>query len=357
MNDEIENEEAGLNPKHRGLGRGLNALFEDEESVAPHVAGGAVSGAVAGKSRTLLSVDLLEPNANQPRRLFADDSLHELADSIKEYGVLQPLLVRPLEGHPGGYQIIAGERRWRAAQIAQLHEVPVIITDYDDQKTQEIALIENLQREDLNPIDEAAGYKYMMDEYGYTQEHLAKKMGKSRPHITNTLRLNALPEAVAVHLANGAITMGHARALLGVDNAAKLCEEVVENGISVRDTEKMVGRIKARAAGKDVAPSSKTSPEEFVADMGNILSEAEAVVAEFQNQPKSANNAGKAAGKDEDTIALERDLSNSLGMNVVIDSRGGGAAGELRISYKSLDQLDELLKKLSAHGGGVRLDG
>jgi len=340
MNDEDARKSGAINPKHRGLGRGLNALFEDGEM---EYAQSEPEGAASRTSRIFLNVDQLFPNMYQPRRLFNDETLEELAASFREHGVLQPLMVRPFPGEEDRYQIIAGERRWRAAQMAELHEVPVIITDYDDQKTAEVALIENLQREDLSPIDEAAGFQYMMDEYGYTQDVLAKKMGKSRSHISNILRLLSLPDRVAAYLAAGDLSMGHARALLTVPEADELSTEVVKKGLSVRDTEKMVARIKAKAGGSsNLAEASDAQGGRGEKDDSGALNKSKSVKSE----------------KDADTIALEQDLSLALGMSVSID--GQGVSGAVRISYKSLEQLDELLEKLTHGGGGVpplRLDG
>jgi ParB family chromosome partitioning protein len=182
--------ETTLNPKSRGLGRGLNALFEDDEGVYPQV---GADSPIQGRARSMLGVDQLEAGKGQPRKIFKENSLNELADSIKQHGVLQPLLVRELSGQNGRYEIIAGERRWRAAQKAQLHEVPVIVLTITDAEAFEIALIENLQREDLDPIDEAFGYQKLMSEYNYTQEKLAESLGKSRSHIANMTRLLNLP--------------------------------------------------------------------------------------------------------------------------------------------------------------------
>lgn len=212
--------------KKGGLGKGLDALFMDNETMD--------SGIVT------LRLSEIEPNKDQPRKVFSQESLSELADSIKEHGVLQPLLVRPLA--TGGYQLVAGERRWRASRMAGLREVPVVIRDMTEEETMEIALIENLQREDLNAIEEASGYKLLMERYGMTQEQVAKKVGKSRPAVANALRLLNLPEKVIQMVEEGEVSPGHARALLAFDNPEKMCEvaqKVQKGRYSVRDIEKM----------------------------------------------------------------------------------------------------------------------
>lgn len=291
------------NPKNRGLGRGLNALFEDDEEFTGV---GEASAAPSGSGRANVGIELLQQSQIQPRKLFEEESLLELADSIKSHGLLQPILVRKSDG--GQYEIIAGERRWRAAQKAQLHEVPVIILELTDVEALEIALIENLQREDLNPVDEAMGYQRLMNEYSYTQEQLAESMGKSRPHIANMLRLLNLPDVVLAYLERGDLTAGHARALVTAADPEQLARAVVNSGLSVRQTEKLA----AEASGKSTKEKKSTSRHQ----------------------------------KDVDTLALEKDLSDHLGMRVAIDSKDG-ASGKVSISFKSLDQLDEILKKLS----------
>ncbi len=306
-------------PKKRGLGRGLNALFEDEEVFAG--VGAALSGApaeqgastglaapAASKSRQTVGIEMLGQSLIQPRKLFEQDSLNELAKSIKVHGLLQPILVRPLKDEAGRYEIIAGERRWRAAQIAQLHEVPIIIRELSDAHALEIALIENLQREDLNPVDEAMGYERLMKEYNYTQEHLGEALGKSRSHVANMVRLLALPDIVLAHLERGDLSAGHARALITAKNPESLAKQVIAKGLNVRQTEALAAEAADRPA------------------------------------PKSAANAKPA--KDVDTIALEKDISNQLGMRVSIDSRDG-KKGKVSIEFKSLDQLDGLLKRLT----------
>ena len=309
-----------MDPKKRGLGRGLNALFEDDEDFAAVAEDGEESSDHGiARRRESLGVDQLSPGPGQPRRNFNDDSLKELSDSIRQHGVLQPLLVRARDDEDGQYHIIAGERRWRAAQKAQLHEVPAIILAISDREAFEIALIENLQREDLDPIDEATGYKRLIDEHEYTQEELATGLGKSRSHIANMMRLLQLPEAVQSSLSIGDITIGHARALITADNALELVKKVVANGLSVRDTERLIAEMKG------------SSPKK---------------------KPKHKKPAPVV--KDVDTIALEDDLSQKVGMRVSIDSTDG-KTGHLNVEFKSLDQLDELIQKLSTQGQAMRL--
>ncbi|MFP4098217.1 MAG: ParB/RepB/Spo0J family partition protein [Alphaproteobacteria bacterium] len=309
-----------------GLGRGLNALFGDEED------GGSVINEIEqriqsepesfGRERFSVGVEQLSPSPYQPRRVFSDESLNELADSITQYGVLQPLLVRESSDGSGGYEIIAGERRWRAAQKAQIHDVPVIVLELSELDAVKIALIENLQREDLDPIDEALGYKRLLEDYKQTQEDLAKAVGKSRPHITNMIRLLNLPDTVQAHLSAGDISMGHARALVTADDAEGLAQKVISKGLSVRQTEKLAHEQKngAGASRKASGPRAKSKP-----------------------------------AKNPDTVALENDMTNALGMRVTIDSVDG-RSGKLSIEFKDLDQLDEVLHRL-AHFPGARQAG
>lgn len=290
--------------KPRNLGRGLAALLgEDSEDY---------SSLDRPRSAKHVPVEFLRPGRFQPRRRFDQDAINALADSIREKGVLQPILVRPDSEHPNEFEIVAGERRWRAAQMAQLHEVPVLVRELDDTETLQIAIVENVQREDLAPLEEAEGYRRLMEEFGHTQEALAKAIGKSRSHIANTLRLLKLPEAVRDLLDQGKLSAGHARALLNAETPENLAKQVVAKGLSVRETEKL-------ASGKKAA--AKTGKSE------------------------SGARARLASGKDSDTSALERDLSNLLGLKVSITFRGSG--GELKIHYNTLEQLDDVLRRLN----------
>ena len=289
--------------KSRGLGRGLSALMADvTEDHAP-----AKSGE-ARRADMTVPIEKIKPNPDQPRRDFTQDQLEELAASIKEKGVIQPLIVRELS--TGDYEIVAGERRWRASQMAKLHELPVIVREYDDTEVLEIAIIENIQRADLNPVEEAAGYRALMDRFGHTQEKLSEALGKSRSHIANLMRLLQLPEDVLKMLKDGELSAGHARALITSSDPSALARKVVKGGLSVRQTEAL-----AKSAGTSTA------------------------------KPKPAK---EKQSKDADTVALEGDLSANLGMKVQIDHKAGGESGKLSISYTSLDDLDELCRILSA---------
>jgi ParB family chromosome partitioning protein len=278
-------------PRRRGLGRGLSALLGEEDAGAETTA------------RTI-RIDLLRPGRYQPRHQFDTPGLETLAQSIREKGVLQPLLVRRHPGLADAFEIIAGERRWRAAQLAQLHEVPVVVREIDDREALEIALVENLQRQDLSPLEEAQAYQRLLDEFAHTQEAVAQAVGKSRSHVANTIRLLELPTSVKQMLDEGRLTAGHARALLGASDPQHLAEEIVRRGLNVRQAERIVKRS------------------------------------------KSASNAKAPREKDADTRAAEHELTLALGMPVKIDPTRDGRAGSLSISYQSLDQLDEVIRRL-----------
>ena len=289
----------------RGLGRGLSALMgEGEMDEAPE------TGSTSMRAASTLPIEQVHPNPDQPRRTFDDADITSLAASIQQKGVLQPLLVRPSPSG-SGYEIVAGERRWRAAQRAQLHDVPVIIRDLTDQETIEIAIIENVQRADLNPVDEARAYRQLVDKFGHSQDEIAKAVSKSRSHIANSMRLLALPDSVLTYLANGEISAGHARALINSKDAENIAETIVSKGLSVRATEAIV-----RQSGNAKAPETKSNP-------GRV--------------------------QDADTRSLETDLADRLGLVVKIDHgrRGKPEAGEVKISYTSLEQLDDVCRRLS----------
>lgn len=289
----------------KGLGRGLSALLGDD------VEGSA--NRQQTRTTDTLPVEQLTPGKFQPRQRFDDDELNSLVESVRSKGILQPILVRRDPLLADTYEIIAGERRWRAAQRAQLHEVPVIVREFSDEETLEIALIENLQRENLSPIEEANAFQRLMDEFGHTQEVLAKTVGKSRSSVANTLRLLSLPLSVQAHVDTGALSAGHARALVGNDNAEKLAGKILRKGLSVRQAEQLAQVAKGGAPAR----------------------------------PR------KTSAKDPDTIALERDLSNMLGLRVTIKFRGDGAkGGSVSINYSSLDQLDDILQRLN-QGGAI----
>lgn len=306
--------------KKRGLGRGLGALFEDEEGVYPQV---DPEGQTPGAVRRMAGIDQLEPGPWQPRVDFEPHALQELADSIKTHGVLQPLLVRAKPGVEGKFQIIAGERRWRASQKARLHEVPVIVKEMSDADAVEVALIENLQRADLNAIEEAQGYQRLMSEFGHTQEKMATQLGKSRSHVANMVRLLSLPEDVQDLVRDGRLSAGHARALVTAKDPRHLAGMVVGHGLSVRETEKLA----AAEAGRPAKGKGKSS--------------------------------SGAEPKDVDTVALEKEMSDLLGLRVTIDVKSdgkGGRWGALKVDFKNLDQLDDVLHRLS-HSPGRNIIG
>ncbi len=263
--------------KSRGLGRGLSALMSD---VTPE----ETSQGTARRPDLTVPIEQIQPNPDQPRRNFDQTALEELAASIAEKGVIQPLIVRRLPSDTSQFEIVAGERRWRASQIAKLHELPVLVRDYSDTEVLEIAIIENIQRADLNPVDEAVGYKQLMDRFGHTQDKLSQALGKSRSHIANLMRLLTLPEEIQNYLISGQLTAGHARALIGHDQAITLAREVIQRKLSVRETEKL--------AKKGPALKRRSVP-------------------------------GAPVPKDADTIQIENELSASLKMKVTIDHPDG----------------------------------
>lgn len=300
--------------KRKGLGRGLSHLFGEAEA-AYRVSGPdsptAPQAPVPGGAT--LPVAFLRPGRFQPRRYFDEAALEELAGSIRHHGLLQPILVRPIEGAADAYEIIAGERRWRAAQKAALHDVPVIVQTLSDTQALEIALVENLQRQDLSALEEAEGYKRLMDEFNHSHGELGELVGKSRSHVANMLRLLTLPAGVKDMIQSGALSAGHARALLTAPDPEALAKTTVERGLSVRETERLANLVKdtRKLVLKSVKPSV----------------------------------AGKPGAKHADLLALERDMAERLGLRVTID--GKGASGVLTIAYQSIDQLDEILEKLS----------
>lgn len=287
-----------------GLGRGLGALLGD---IARDDSPLDTSGSGAAGVR-MIPVSAIAPHPDQPRRHFDEDALNELAGSIAERGIIQPIVVRP-HGHT--YQIVAGERRWRAAQRAHLHEVPVVVRDYTDSETLQIALVENIQRQDLNAIEEAEAYSRLVDEFGHTQEVLARTVHKSRSHVANLLRLLDLPKAVQARVVDGSLSMGHARAIIGSPDAEALAEQVVAKGLSVRQTEKLAQNAKPAARRK------------------------------ARRQTQGAAN----GASDADVAALERQLGDLLGLRVRITYAANG--GAVTIDYSTLDQLDMLCQRLS----------
>jgi ParB family chromosome partitioning protein len=289
----------------KGLGRGLSALMADIQATPAETS--------APRSRDvrddrMLPIEQIVPNPDQPRRAFPEDALAELASSIRQKGVIQPLIVRPDPSGSDLFQIVAGERRWRAAQLAQVHEVPVLIRRFNDTEVLEVAIIENIQRADLNPVEEAQGYRQLMERFGHTQEQLATAMGKSRSHIANAMRLLGLPQEVLDLLRDGRLTAGHARALITTEDPTSLARQIVARGLSVREVEKLV----KTGTGTKTGSSTSVPPS-----------------------------------KDADTRALEADLSAALGMAVTIDHDPDKAKGKITLIYKDLEQLDDLVRILN----------
>jgi ParB family transcriptional regulator, chromosome partitioning protein len=289
------NSEDKMRPR---LGRGLAALIGD--------AGDENSAIERARGQRRIPTSFLRPNPKNPRQNFHIDELEDLANSIREKGVIQPILVRAVPGTIDAYEIIAGERRWRAAQLAELHDVPVTIVEASDREALELAIIENVQRSDLNAIEEALGYDRLIEEFAYSQNELAKVIGKSRSHVANTLRLMKLPGSIKQSVMEGKLTAGHARALLSVSDPEAVAQLIIQENMTVRDAEGIV-QDQSQSAGKTLRARSR-------------------------------------AEKDPDTIALERTISDVLGLKVTLDHRGDG--GELKIRYNSLEQLDDLCRLL-----------
>jgi ParB family chromosome partitioning protein len=280
------------------LGRGLAALIGDV---------GTESSAERPRGQRRAPTTSLRPNARNPRRVFAEDELDELTASLRERGMIQPIVARPVRGAPDAYEIIAGERRWRAAQRAGLHEVPVVIIEATDEESLQLAIIENVQRADLNPLEEAEGYRALMEDYSHTQDDIAKMVGKSRSHVANTLRLLKLPPSIRAYIFKGKLDAGHARMLVGQPNAEKLAEEIVARGLNVRQVEEIARQ-------------------------------------ESDRNGKSHSGRKRSSEKSADTLALEKRMSDALGLVVSIDARG--ERGVVSIRYRNLDQLDDLAQRL-----------
>lgn len=282
------------------LGRGLAALIGE--------VGDEMTVVERGRGQRKVPVEFLRPNPRNPRKVFEDGELKELTQSIRDRGIIQPIVVRPMPNTPDAYEIVAGERRWRAAQAAGLHEVPVVIVEIDDKTSLEYAILENVQRADLNPIEEAEGYSRLMAEFSYTQENLSKIIGKSRSHIANMMRLSDLPQPVKKLLIDRQISAGHGRALLAVNDPMRVAKQILDQGLSVRQVE-------------EIAQGDQGKP------------------------PKLETKSAVKPVKDPDTRALEKALQDVLGLAVSIDHKGQG--GELRIRYKTLEQLDGLCRRLN----------
>lgn len=286
-------------PSRRRLGRGLAALIGEMDQVAPL---GEQQTKSVNPDRQI-PIELITRNPRNPRRMFDEAELHDLAASLRQHGIVQPVVVRTVAT---GYEIIAGERRWRAAQLAGLVEIPVIVRDVDDRTALEIAIVENVQRSDLNPLEEAMGYELLIADHGYTQNDLGEIIGKSRSHVANSLRLLKLPEPVRDLLAGGKLSAGHARALVSTSDPTGLAKVIVNKGMSVRDAE--------RLAQNDIKAQSEPAKVSAVQD------------------------------KDSDTLALERSLSDAIGLEVKISHKGGG--GHIKINYRTLEQLEEVCRLL-----------
>ncbi|ABE37671.1 ParB/RepB/Spo0J family partition protein [Rhodopseudomonas pseudopalustris] len=293
--------------EHRSrLGRGLASLIGDVGGEAAHVE--------RPRAQRKVPIEFIKANPRNPRRTFSDAELGELSDSIRQHGVIQPIVVRPVKGAQDRFEIIAGERRWRAAQRAGLHEVPIVPVDVSDADALEIAIVENVQREDLNPLEEAQGYHALANEFKRSQDDIAKIVGKSRSHVANMMRLTRLPDDVLALIAAGQLSAGHARALIGVPDPSAAAKRIVAEGLNVRQTEAL--------AHEEGVPERKP-------------------------QKPRASAAAKPA-KDADTLALEKRVSDALGMKVTIEDRDG--TGSLQIRYADLDQLDDIIRRLEAGG-------
>ncbi len=290
--------------QNRGLGRGLSALMAD---VQPEGDADVATTDAPRKPDMMIPIEKVKANPDQPRRQFSEEALAELSTSIKEKGIIQPLIVRPHPQNADEFEIVAGERRWRAAQKARLHEVPALIRDYDDTEAYEVAIIENIQRADLNAVEEAAGYKELMEKFGHTQEKLADALGKSRSHIANMMRLLNLPAEVLEYVRDGKLSAGAARAMITSDDPVKLAKHAIGSALSVREIE----RLAKEGMGQKKGSTSRQKGE-----------------------------------KDADTVALEKALGATLGMKVSIDHKPGGQAGAVTIRYDNLDQLDDLCRYL-----------
>lgn len=324
MSDNAESARPAAKPAAKRLGRGLGALLGEVQREEPLVAraegsvgevtdGDSARGRVADRGLAMLAVAAIEPHPEQPRRHFDEDALNELAGSIATRGVIQPVIVTPLGG--GRYRLVAGERRWRASQRAQVHEIPALVRDLEERDVLALALIENIQREDLNPIEEARAYHRLAEHESLSQAEIAQLVDKSRSHVANLQRLLTLPETVITHVEAGRLSMGHARALVGRDDAEALAEEAIANNLSVRDMEKRTRKATARTEGRRHA-----------------------------REPRDA-------ASDADILAVQNHLEEFLGLPVRINADTDPRSGAVTIRYRSLDQLDLICQRLT--GGGI----
>lgn len=316
----------------KGLGKGLSALMgEDYSHSGSQEAAGAVTNVPGGEGLHHLPIESIHSGAFQPRTRFDETYLHELADSIEKNGVMQPIIVRPSQEKRGQYEIIAGERRWRACKLARITTIPAIVREINNQLALELALVENIQRQDLSVLEEASGYQRLIEEFGYTQEELARTVGKSRSHIANLLRLLELPETIKQHLESESLSMGHARALLNSPDAEKFADLIVKQGLNVRQAEQLV---------RDGTLDKQKPPEITPGQSG----------AHNHNGVRPSSPARRPIReKDPDIIALEQTLSDNLGLSVSINDYGN-QSGDIVIQYQSLSGLDEILRRL---GGGI----
>lgn len=294
-----------MTERHRGLGRGLSALLGEAATEAP--VGDAAQGVPAGPGVRMIPIEVIRQNPDQPRKTFTEAEIDELSASIREKGILQPILVRPHPQQAGAFELVAGERRWRAAQKAGLHDVPALVRELDDVEVLEVAIVENVQRADLNAIEEALAYRALIDRFNRTQDGVAQVVGKSRSHVANTMRLLALPDSVQQHVMAGRLSAGHARAIATSDDPETLATQVIAQGLSVRQAEALARVSTGGKPGKDA--------------------------------PKPAQH------KSADTRALEQDLADVLGLEVELTDRGA-KGGVLSIRYTTLEQLDDLCRRL-----------
>lgn len=299
--------------KNKRLGRGLSALLGETDTEGYSAPETPTERAKPSRDGVrMIPIELIAPNPDQPRKSISEPELNALAESISDKGIVQPILVRPVDGGER-FQIVAGERRWRAAQRARLHEVPALVRELTDRETLEIGIVENVQRADLNPVEEAQAYRQLIDRFGHTQEDVAHAVSKSRSHVANMMRLLSLPDSVLNLLADGKISAGHARAIANAPDPVALAELIIAKGLSVRDAEKL-----ARDAHNPAAPETKAA-------------------------------GGSHDAKDADTRSLEADITARLGL--AVDIRHGAKGGELRVQYKTLEQLDDVCRRLSADAG------